>query len=97
MAKVQGVAKVLATGLLRGNAWHVRLPEEVEDWDGKKHRHVIVSGITRADNPHLWDDETLVFPATPDGEVADFGEVWGRRGFADPARALLEMGYLYVM
>ncbi len=38
--------------------------------------------------------ETLVFPATEKGEVINFGDIGGRKGLADPATAIEEMGYV---
>lgn len=45
--------------------------------------YVIVSATVAYSGP-----ETLIFPATPDGEIADWGEIGGGRGYLDHEMAL---------
>ena len=51
-------------------------------------QYVIVSAVYAYSGP-----ETLVFPATADGEVANWCEIGGGRGYEDHAIALEGMGY----
>lgn len=45
--------------------------------------HVIVSATVAYSGP-----ETLIFPATEDGEIADWNEIGGGRGYLDHETAL---------
>lgn len=67
---------------------------EQRDWDGAleaTHDYVIVSATTVP----FSGPETYIFPATPDGEVADWGELDGSyRGGLDHEEALRNAGYV---
>jgi hypothetical protein len=57
---------------------------------GRSYTHVIVSAVVAP----FTGPETYIFPATPDGEVANYGELPGSgRGFLDHAKALRDAGY----
>lgn len=67
-----------------GDARFYRLDPPLDEGE-----HVIVSAAQTHSGP-----ETYIFPATPDGEVADWGEIHGSiRGRLDHAEALRGAGY----
>ena len=53
--------------------------------------YAVASGVHSAFFPH--GPETLVFSADANGEVTDFGEIGGGKGYVDPDRAIESMGY----
>ncbi len=69
-------------------------PLEAASWDDDEtaatHKFVIVS----ATNAMFTGSETYIFPATPDGQITDYGELPGSmRGTLSHAEALREAGY----
>lgn len=74
----------------QGDARHYRLSEPLEDYDGNKHNDVIVSAVVALYS----GPETYIFPATPDGQVVNYGELDGSfQGGLDHVRALTNAGY----
>jgi hypothetical protein len=81
-------AKLLKTGLLKGNANLYELDPPLEG-----NKFVIVSAV----NAFGMGDETYIFPATEKGEVIDYGELEGSfQGDQDHERALNNAGYKIV-
>lgn len=76
----------------RGEAWLFRMDPP---YDG--HEYVVVSAVRLKfrrsfDDPP--DEETYIFPATPDGAVSDWGELPGSfKGAMDITQALHNAGY----
>lgn len=73
-----------------GDARLYLLSEPHESYDGDKHEYVIVSAtVVMYSGP-----ETYIFPATPDGKIADWGEMEGSfRGGLNHEEALKNAGY----
>lgn len=70
----------------KGNAALYQLSEALSG-----HEYVIVSGLVSAFDHG--GPETLVFPATAEGKVINYGELAGGRGYNNHAIALEDAGY----
>jgi hypothetical protein len=53
------------------------------------HVYVVASGV----DAMFSGPETLIFPANKNGDVVDWGEIGGSRGFMNPNAAIQDEGY----
>ena len=65
-------AKLIKTALLKGNANLYELDINIKYNNGKKTAYIIVSRAATFDR----GDETMIFPATKEGKVIDFGDLY---------------------
>lgn len=84
-------AKLIIDGLqgFKGHAALYQLNPPIKDDDNEEYEYVIASAVVAL----FSGPETLIFPATKDGEVINFRDIAGERGTLNHTVALNNEGY----
>jgi len=72
----------------RGNAALYRVDPKMIDNTGKRYQYVVASAVQAYSGP-----ETLIFGADDDGEIANWSELDGGRGYLSHEDAFIEADY----